>query len=266
MSPTLRLWSHSRSMFRGTVLRPLTVKHQQANQNSYRSVLPCSLTSNIFCTSAILSVYKDQKPGRLRRHAESVNNKVATMRRIGERMMAADKVPHGYELVYRLKLDWYINPVKWASFIGQCALLVFLPLNIYQGRSGTMGIGTVQSEHWEFLLIFGILGAHCLAGTWISTSCPQRIYYNERKEDFIMITNSLLPWKSNQISLIEGDIVQAPTRSDSMNLNSWKHLLVTAKSKRLLLHRDHFQSDWFYRKLLGTHFEASNEAPSRRRD
>ena len=43
-----------------------------------------------------------------------------------------------------------------------------------------MGIGTVQSEHWEFLLIFGILGAHCLAGTWISTSCPQRIYYNER--------------------------------------------------------------------------------------
>ena len=79
MSPTLRLWSHSRSMFRGTVLRPLAVKHQQANQNSYRSVLPCSLTSNIFCTSAILSVYKNQKPGRLRRHAESVNNKVCPM-------------------------------------------------------------------------------------------------------------------------------------------------------------------------------------------
>ena len=35
-----------------------------------------------------------------------------------------------------------------------------------------------------------------------------------------------------------------------MNLNSWKHLLVTAKSKRLLLHRDHFQSDWFYRSVL----------------
>ena len=38
--------------------------------------------------------------------------------------------------------------------------------------------------------------------------------------------------------------------SDSMNSNSWKHLLVTAKSKRLLLHRDHFQSDWFYRLVL----------------
>ena len=79
MSPTLRLWSHSRSLFRGTVVRPLAVKHQQAIQNIRRSVLPSSLTSNIFCTSAILSVYKDQKPGRLRRHAESVNNKVGPM-------------------------------------------------------------------------------------------------------------------------------------------------------------------------------------------
>ena len=79
MSPTLRLWSHSRSMFRGTVVRPLAVKNQQAIQNFPRSVLPSSLTSNIFCTSAILSVYKDQKPGRLRRHAESVNNKVCPM-------------------------------------------------------------------------------------------------------------------------------------------------------------------------------------------
>ena len=79
MSPTLRLWSHSRSLFRGTVVRPLAVKHQQAIQNFPLSVLPSSLTSNIFCTSAILSVYKDQKPGRLRRHAESVNNKVGPM-------------------------------------------------------------------------------------------------------------------------------------------------------------------------------------------
>ena len=122
--------------------------------------------------------------------------------------------------------------------------------------------------------------------------CPNFVYLwmtfpSSRKEDFIMITNSLLPWKSNQISLNEGDIVQAPTRrwwvkknnilfqrtsellesnlcswndwmknhdytsfSDTMNLNSWKHLLVTANSKRLLLHRDHFQSDWFYRLVL----------------
>ena len=94
MSPTLRLWSHSRSMFRGTVLRPLTVKHQQANQNSYRSVLPCSLTSNIFCTSAILSVYKDQKPGRLRRHAESVNNKVCPMQ-------------GSYDIHFRQKNHWH---------------------------------------------------------------------------------------------------------------------------------------------------------------
>ena len=47
--------------------------------------------------------------------------------------------------------------------------------------------------------------------------CPNCVYLwmifpSSRKEDFIMITNSLLPWKSNQISLNEGDIVQAPTR------------------------------------------------------
>ena len=47
--------------------------------------------------------------------------------------------------------------------------------------------------------------------------CPNFVYLwmtfpSSRKEDFIMITNSLLPWKSNQISLNEGDIVQAPTR------------------------------------------------------
>lgn len=43
-------------------------------------------------SSAILSLYKDTKPGRVRKHAESVNKKVAMMRRIGERMIVADKV------------------------------------------------------------------------------------------------------------------------------------------------------------------------------
>ena len=31
----------------------------------------------------------------------------------------------------RLKLEEYVIPMKWASFLGSCALLVFLPLNIY---------------------------------------------------------------------------------------------------------------------------------------
>ena len=53
--------------------------------------------------------------------------------------------------------------------------------------------------------------------TTMRGGCPNFVYLwmtfpSSRKEDFIMITNSLLPWKSNQISLNEGDIVQAPTR------------------------------------------------------
>jgi len=217
-------------------------------------------------SSAILSLYKDTKPGRVRKHAESVNKKVAMMRRIGERMMIADKVPPDYELVYRLKLDEYLVPMKWGSFLGGCALLIFLPLNIYVGRSGSMhGMGLMESDPWEFMVLFAILGAHCIAGQWLCMAVPPRIYYNERKDDFIMITNSFLPWRSDHLSLTEGSIVHAPTKSDVMNVNSWKHLLVTSRPKKLFIGRDHFQSEWFYRKLLGTHFEAGHSVPPWRR-
>ena len=118
-----------------------------------------------------------------------------------------------------------------------------------------------------------------------------------------MITNSFLPWRSDHLSLTEGSIVHAPTKrcdpfkysyskdftffSDVMNVNSWKHLLVTSRPKRLFIGRDHFQSEWFYRlaslslpaspiknfavikfpprKLLGTHFEAGDSVPPWRR-
>ena len=81
--------------------------------------------------------------------------------------------------------------------------------------------------------------------------------------------------------------------SDVLNMNSWKHLLATSRTKRLFIGRDHFQSDWFYRfacsslgwdlfgpslyvmclaliltllrKLLGTHFEAGDSVPPWRR-
>ena len=33
-----------------------------------------------------------------------------------------------------------------------------------------------------------------------------------RKDDFIMITNSFLPWRSDHLSLTEGSIVHAPTK------------------------------------------------------
>ena len=36
-------------------------------------------------------------------------------------------------------------------------------------------------------------------------SCP-------RKDDFLMIANDFLPWKSRQLRLTEGDIVHAPTK------------------------------------------------------
>ena len=146
-------------------------------------------------------------------------------------------------------MDWYINPVKWASFIGQCALLVFLPLNVYQVR---LTFHRLKSLPYELLNRFGVeqwelerynlntgnlfsylgslvpivwlaLGSPHLVPkeyTMMRGGCPNFVYFwmiyniysSSRKEDFIMITNSLLPWKSNQISLNEGDIVQAPTR------------------------------------------------------
>ena len=101
----------------------------------------------------------------------------------------------------RLKLEEYVIPMKWASFLGECALLVFLPLNIYvmnmvrktlgsphctcskqtQGLSGSIyGMGMMESENWEFILLFAILGAHCVAGHWLCMAIPPRIYYNER--------------------------------------------------------------------------------------
>jgi hypothetical protein len=222
-----------------------------------------------FNTSATLSLQKDTKPGRVKRQVAAVNQKVATMRRIGEKMMIADKVPPNYELVYRLKLEEYVITMKWASFLGECALLVFLPLNIYVmnlGLSGSIyGMGMMESENWEFILLFAILGAHCVAGHWLCMAIPPRIYYNERKDDFLMITNAFLPWKSHHLRLAEGDIVHAPTKSDVMNMNSWKHLLTTSRPQRMFIGKDHFQSDWFYRKLLGTHFEASDSVPPWRR-
>jgi len=221
-------------------------------------------------TSAILSLQRDTKPGKVKRQVAAVNQKVAIMRRMGEKLMIADKVPPNYDLVYRLKLEEYVIPMKWASFLGSCALLVFLPLNIYVmslGHSGgsIYGMGMMESENWEFIFLFAILGAHCLAGQWLCMAIPPRIYYNERKDDFLMITNAFLPWKSRHLRLAEGDIVHAPTKSDVMNMNSWKHLLTTSHPKRLFIGRDHFQSDWFYRKLLGTHFEASDSVPPWRR-
>ena len=142
------------------------------------------------------------------------------------------------------------------------------------------GMGLMESDPWEFMVLFAILGAHCIAGHWLCMAVPPRIYYNERwvfwpslitrcnlstrrKDDFIMITNSFLPWRSDHLSLTEGSIVHAPTKrcdpfkysyykdltffSDVMNVNWWKHLLVTPRPKRLFIGRDHFQSEWFYR-------------------
>jgi len=156
--------------------------------------------------------------------------------------------------------------MRWASFLGECALLVILPLNIYVGSiSGSIFGSGVESDPWEFMLLFAILGAHCIAGQWLCMAIPPRIYYSERKDDFLMIANDFLPWKSRQLRLTEGDIVHAPTKSDVLNMNLWKHLLATSRTKRLFIGRDHFQSDWFYRKLLGTHFEAGDSVPPWRR-
>jgi len=157
--------------------------------------------------------------------------------------------------------------------------------NQHQGSlSGSMFGSGIESDPWEFLLLFAILGVHCIAGQWLCMAVPPRIYYSERwtnfiklnwtgryivfcsrKDDFLMITNDFLPWKSRQLRVTEGDIVHAPTKSDVLKVNSWKHLLGTPHSKRLFIGKDHFQSDWIYRKLLGTHFESSDSVPPWRR-
>jgi len=231
-------------MANNAFLRPrinIHTKFVKSPQNSQ------GLSKHIY-TSSILSLHKDTKPGRVKRHAQAVNQKVAIMRRMGEKMMIADNVPPNYDLVYRLKLDGYLMPMRWASFLGECALLVILPLNIYVGSiSGSIFGSGVESDPWEFMLLFAILGAHCIAGQWLCMAIPPRIYYSERKDDFLMIANDFLPWKSRQLRLTEGDIVHAPTKSDVLNMNSWKHLLATSRTKRLFIGRDHFQSDWFYR-------------------
>ena len=42
------------------------------------------------------------------------------------------------------------------------------------------GMGLMESDPWEFMVLFAILGAHCIAGQWLCMAVPPRIYYNER--------------------------------------------------------------------------------------
>ena len=201
-------------------------------------------------------------------------------------------------LNYRLKLDEYLVPMKWGSFLGGCALLVFLPLNIYVVRIHCIcliyyptllnNVGPKWFNVWDGFNGVRPLGVHgSFCNPWSTLhSRPMALYVcsaqnllqwkvgvlaflsrcnlsTRRKDDFIMITNSFLPWRSDHLSLTEGSIVHAPTKrcdlfkysyykdltfsSDVMNVNSWKHLLVTPRPKRLFIGRDHFQSEWFYR-------------------
>ena len=79
-----------------------------------KSIVSGGLLPKHFNTSASLSLQKDTKPGTLKKHAVAVNQKVSlllgvkyfqlkvvAMRRMGDRMIIADKVPPNYELVYR---------------------------------------------------------------------------------------------------------------------------------------------------------------------
>ena len=48
--------------------------------------------------------------------------------------------------------------------------------------SGSIFGSGVESDPWEFMLLFAILGAHCIAGQWLCMAIPPRIYYSERWE------------------------------------------------------------------------------------
>ena len=188
--------------------------------------------------------------------------------------------------------------MKWGSFLGGCALLIFLPLNIYVVRIHCIcliyyptllnNVGPKWFNVWDGFNGVRPLGVHgSFCNPWSTLhSRPVALYgcsaqnllqwkvgvlafltrcnlSTRRKDDFIMITNSFLPWRSDHLSLTEGSIVHAPTKrcdlfkysyskdltffNDVMNVNSWKHLLVTSRPKRLFIGRDHFQSEWFYR-------------------
>ena len=150
-------------------------------------------------------------------------------------------------LNYRLKLDEYLIPMKWGSFLGGCALLVFLPLNIYVVRIHCIcliyyptllnNVGPKWFNVWDGFNGVRPLGVHgSFCNPWSTLhSRPLALYgcsaqnllqwkvgvlaflsrcnlSTRRKDDFIMITNSFLPWRSDHLSLTEGSIVHAPTK------------------------------------------------------
>jgi hypothetical protein len=121
---------------------------------------------------------------------------------------------------------------------------------------------TSQSSTWEFLCIWSFMAAHVAAGQWIVMATPLRVYYSASKEEFLMVLAGWLPWRPRHLPVREGHLLAAPSNRPSeitQHLDPWRHRLLPG-GRWLVINGAHFKSDWFYRKITGTHFEQEDDA------
>lgn len=178
------------------------------------------------------------------------------------KLMEKDGLGPDYQLIYRLGLESYVTPAKWFGFAAGVGFLVSIPLNmslsngpVYMGGSSSLIDAT---NPWEFIIFSIILAGHAVGCTYASFVLPLRAYYCSQEDNFVVVMNTLLPWKSKLVKLQPGELFPQEGRRDLMNFARYRHVVIPTKNI-VYMPSNYFATNYYYRKITGTLIEEDYE-------
>jgi len=173
------------------------------------------------------------------------------------KLQEKDGVSKDYQMVYRMaSMESYMNGANFVGFVASIVSVGTLPLILIYGTDVTYMEGLGSFGFWECLGLWGFLLNHALAGYYCTYKIPIRIYYSQKKDNFMIVYNHALPWKKSIIAVNDGGI-QTKLKyenKDIFYLNNYRHKYLT-NGRVLYVGYNFFSSPFYYKKLLGINTE-----------
>lgn len=223
--------------------------------NSRAGFLWYPVSSSRVLDSHCGSKYGQIDPKRSLSRTSVVTLKSAISREIARKVHLKDEMPPDYEIVYKGNLSNYIYFGRISCCILTTAVVVSAGMGTFHPYQELfLGSEYWHIQSWECMSFCAMAFLHLLSIHYVVERHPLRIYYSDKRDNFVIVFSHFLPWKVKKMDCASGGMDKARPAFIDKWIGSGGYII--ENKNKMFLHQRSFSNVYFYRKLMGFYDES----------